>query len=140
MPLFFVVRRHFEKQLRQACDSAQQQSSRESGFLQEQLGAVIQIQLLHGERSQVQAFLERATARMKALNQRTLTEISFRTCYMAVIALGTIAILGYGGCGVFLGAFNVRGRVAFFRYLCPLFFPPKDSRDTHSPVYPLNPP
>ena len=59
MPLFFVFRRHFESRLRQASDSAQKQSSRESSFLQEHLASVIQIQLLHRERSQVHAFLER---------------------------------------------------------------------------------
>ncbi len=132
MPLFFVFRRHFEKQLRQASDSAQQQSSRESSFLQEHLGAVIQIQLLHRERSQVQAFLERATARMKALNQRTLTEILFRTCYMAVIALGTIAILGYGGYEVFVGALTVGGLVAFYSYLARLFDPLNAAVDIYS--------
>src|SRR5260370_9903169 len=97
MPLFFVFRRHFESRLRRTSDTAQQQSSRESSFLQEHLGSVTQIQLLHREQSQTQAFLERATARMKALNHRNLVEILFRTCYMTAIALGTMAILGYGG-------------------------------------------
>ncbi len=123
MPLFFVFRRHFESRLRQASDSAQQQSSRESSFLQEHLSSVIQIQLLHRERSQVQAFLERAAARMQALNQRTLTETLFRTCYMAVIAVGTIATLGYGGYEVFVGALTVGGLVAFYSYLARLFDP-----------------
>jgi ATP-binding cassette subfamily B protein len=118
--------------LRQASDSAQQQSSRESSFLQEHLASVIQIQLLHRERSQVQAFLERATARMKALNQRTLTETLFRTCYMAVIALGTIATLGYGGYDVFVGALTVGGLVAFYSYLARLFDPLNAAVDIYS--------
>src|SRR5712664_1370113 len=54
MPLFFVFRGHFEGRLRGASDSAQQQSSKESSFLQEHLASVIQIQLLHQERSQTQ--------------------------------------------------------------------------------------
>jgi len=132
MPLFLVFRRHFESRLRQASDSAQQQSSRESSFLQEHLGSVIQIQLLHRERSQVQAFLERAAARMKALNQRTLTETLFRTCYMAVIALGTIATLGYGGYEVFVGALTVGGLVAFYSYLARLFDPLNAAVDIYS--------
>ena len=132
MPLFFVFRRHFESRLRQASDSAQQQSSRESSFLQEHLASVIQIQLLHRERSQVQAFLERAAARMKALNQRTLTETLFRTCYMAVIALGTIATLGYGGYEVFVGALSVGGLVAFYSYLARLFDPLNAAVDIYS--------
>jgi len=132
MPLFFVFRRRFEGQLRQASDSAQQQSSRESSFLQEHLASVIQIQLLRRERSQVQAFLERASARMKALNHRTLTETLFRTCYMAVIALGTIATLGYGGYEVFVGALTVGGLVAFYSYLARLFDPLNAAVDIYS--------
>src|SRR6266404_5701387 len=96
VPLFFVFRRYFESRLREASDSAQQQSSKESSFLQEHLASVVQIQLLHQEKNQTQMFLERATARVKALNHRNLVEILFRTSYMAVITLGPIAILGYG--------------------------------------------
>src|SRR5207302_2685243 len=70
MPLFFVFRNYFENRLRRASDLAQQQSSRESSFLQEHLGSVVQVQLLHQEKSQMEAFLERATTRMKALTDR----------------------------------------------------------------------
>src|SRR5437660_3283320 len=132
MPLFFVFRRHFESRLRRASDTAQQQSSRESTFLQEHLGSVTQIQLLHREQSQTQAFLERATARVKALNHRNLVEILFRTCYMMVIALGTIAILGYGGYRVFVGALTVGGLVAFYSYLARLFDPLNAAVDIYS--------
>src|SRR5258707_5249048 len=95
MPLFFIFRRHFEHRLRRASELAQQQSSRESSFLQEHVASVIQIQLLHQERSQTQTFLERATERIKALNQRNLTKILFGTSYMAVSDLDTIGIVTY---------------------------------------------
>jgi len=132
MPLFFVFRRHFETRLRRASEAAQQRSSRESSFLQEHLGSVTQIQLLHREQSQTHAFLERATARIKALNHRNLVEILFRTCYMTVIALGTIAILGYGGYRVFAGALTVGGLVAFYSYLARLFDPLNAAVDIYS--------
>ena len=123
VPLFFVFRRYFDKRLRGASDSAQRQSSRESSFLQEHLASVVQIQLLHQEKSQTKAFLERATARVEALNHRNLIEILFRTSYMAVIALGTIAILGYGSYQVFVGALTVGGLVASYSYMARLFDP-----------------
>ncbi len=123
VPLFFVFRRYFERRLRGASDSAQRQSSRESSFLQEHLSSVVQVQLLHQERSQTQAFLERAAARVEALNHRNLIEILFRTSYMAVIALGTIAILGYGSYQVFVGALTVGGLVASYSYMARLFDP-----------------
>jgi ABC-type bacteriocin/lantibiotic exporter with double-glycine peptidase domain len=123
VPLFFVFRRYFESRLREASDSAQQRSSKETSFLQEHLASVIQIQLLHQEKNQTQMFLERATERMKALNHRNLVELLFRTSYMAVITLGTIAILGYGSYQVFAGALTVGGLVASYSYIARLFDP-----------------
>jgi len=123
VPLFFVFRRYFDKRLRGASDSAQRQSSRESSFLQEHLASVVQIQLLHQERSQTNAVLELAAARVEALNHQNLIEILFRTSYMAVIALGTIAILGYGSYQVFVGALTVGGLVASYSYMARLFDP-----------------
>jgi len=132
MPVFFVFRRYFENRLRRTSDLAQQQSSKESSFLQEHLGSVVQVQLLHQERSQIAVFLERAATRVKALTDRNLVESLFRTCYMAVISLGTIAILGYGGYRVFMGALTVGGLVAFYSYLGRLFDPLNAAVDIYS--------
>jgi ABC-type bacteriocin/lantibiotic exporter with double-glycine peptidase domain len=123
VPLFFFFRKYFDGRLKEATDSAQQQSSREGSFLQEHLGSVIQIQLLHQEEKQTEIFVERATARAKALNHRNLVEILFRTSYMAVITLGTIAVLGYGSYQVFLGVLTVGGLVASYSYMARLFDP-----------------
>jgi ABC-type bacteriocin/lantibiotic exporter with double-glycine peptidase domain len=123
VPLFFVFRRYFDSRLREASDTTQQQSSKESSFLQEHLSSVTQIQLLHQERNQTQIFLERARARVKALNHRNLVEILFRTSYMAIITLGTIAILGYGSYQVFVGALTIGGLVASYSYIARLFDP-----------------
>lgn len=132
MPLFFAFRRRFDSRLRSASDLAQQQSSRESSFLQEHLASVIQIQLLHQEKSQTQAYLKRACARVKALNDRNLVELLFRIYYMAVVALGTIAILSYGGYEVFVGTLSVGGLVAFYSYLGRLFDPLNAAVDIYS--------
>jgi ABC-type bacteriocin/lantibiotic exporter with double-glycine peptidase domain len=123
VPLFFFSRRYFASRLREASDSAQRQSSKESSFLQEHLACVVQIQLLHQEKNQTRIFLDWATARVKALNHRNLVEILFRTTYMAVITLGTVAILGYGSYQVFVGALTVGGLVASYSYIARLFDP-----------------
>lgn len=123
VPLFFVFRRYFDIKLQEAADSAQRKSSKESSFLQEHLASVTQIQLLRLEKSQTQVFFEYGGARVKALNQRTLTEILFRTSYMAVITLGTITILGYGSYQVFVGALTIGGLVASYSYIARLFDP-----------------
>lgn len=123
VPLFFVFRKYFDARLREASDSAQRQSSKESSFLQEHLASVVQVQLLHQEENQKRIFLERAGTRVKALNHRNLVEILFRTSYMAIITLGTIAILGYGSYQVFVGALTVGGLVASYSYIARLFDP-----------------
>lgn len=123
MPLFFVFRKKFERPLRRASESVQEKASRENSFLQEHLSAVVQVQLLHQQARQTKAFLECAVARMKALNHRELVEVMFSTCYMGIIALGTIAILGYGGYQVFAGALTIGGVVAFYSYVGALFDP-----------------
>jgi ABC-type multidrug transport system fused ATPase/permease subunit len=123
LPMFFIFRKYFQGQLRESSDLAQQQSSRESSFLQEHLTSIIQIQLLHQERSQTKAFLDRSKGRIDAVNRRTLVEIWFSTCYMVIIALGTITILGYGGYQVFIGSLTIGGLVAFYSYLARLFDP-----------------
>src|SRR5438045_7091829 len=69
MPLFFVFRRKFERPLRRASDSVQEKAAKENSFLQEHLSSVVQVQLLHQEKSQTEGFLQRANERMKALNQ-----------------------------------------------------------------------
>lgn len=123
MPLFFVFRKKFEKPLRRASDAVQEKAANENTFLQEHLASILQVQLLHQENSQKQAFEERAVERMKALNHREWVEVMFSTCYMAIIALGTIAILGYGGYQVFVGALTIGGVVAFYSYVGALFDP-----------------
>jgi len=123
MPLFFVFRKKFERPLRQASDAVQERAAKENSFLQEHLSSVIQVQLLHQERNQTEAFMERASERMKALNHRELVEVLFSACYMGIIALGTIAILGYGGYQVFIGALTIGGVVAFYSYVGALFDP-----------------
>lgn len=123
LPMFFVFRNYFQGRLRQSSDHAQQESSKESTFLQEHLSSLIQIQLLHQERNQTEVFVRRAMARVDAANRRTLVEIWFSTCYMVIIALGTITILGYGGYQVLIGALTIGGLVAFYSYLARLFDP-----------------
>jgi ABC-type bacteriocin/lantibiotic exporter with double-glycine peptidase domain len=132
VPLFFVFRRSFEKRLRGASESVQRESSKESSFLQEHLASIIQIQLLHQEKRQTQTFLERSTARIKSLNHRNLVEILFRTSYMAIIALGTTAILAYGSYQVFIGVLTVGGLVASYSYMGRLFDPLSAAVDIYS--------
>jgi len=132
MPLFFVFRKKFEKPLRRASDSAQEKAAKGTTFLQEHLASVIQVQLLHQENSETQAFQNCATERMKALNHRELVEVLFSSCFLAIVSLGMIAVLGYGGYQVFTGVLTIGGMVAFYSYMGRLFDPLRAAVDIYS--------
>ncbi len=132
MPVFLVFRKNFEGRLRQASDVAQEKASKESSFLQEHLTSIVQVQLLHREGSQTDAFVDYAKARVKALNRREWVQVLFSSSFMAVVALGTIAILGYGSYQVFVGALTVGGMVAFYSYMGRLFDPLRAAVDIYS--------
>jgi ABC-type bacteriocin/lantibiotic exporter with double-glycine peptidase domain len=123
MPLFFVLKKRYRQRLRQASDFAQQQSARESSFLQEHLASLVQVILLHRERSQTRIFVDFSSERVRALKGRKLTEIYFGLSCMMIIVLGTITILSYGGYQVLTGALTIGGFVAFYSYLGRLFDP-----------------
>ncbi len=132
MPLFFIFRKRFERPLRYASDLVQEKASRETSFLQEHLASVVQVQLLHQEKTQTEAFARCAEQRKKALNHREFVEVMFASCYMALIALGTIGILGYGGYQVFTGALTIGAMVAFYSYMGRLFDPLRAAVDIYS--------
>jgi ABC-type bacteriocin/lantibiotic exporter with double-glycine peptidase domain len=132
LPLFFLFRTHFASRLRLASDSTQQAASNESDFLQEHLSSIVQIQLLRQERAQTESFMRRATAKREAGNYRASTEVLFATCYMGLIALGTVAVLSYGGYQVIIGTLTVGGLVAFYSYLGRLFDPLNVAVDIYS--------
>lgn len=121
LAVYIAVR--YQNRLRMSSEIAQERGGLESSFLQEHLGSVVQIQLLNRERGQTDSFRELASARMNALNERNRVEVSFGAWYMAAIAVGTLAVLGYGGHQVFAGALSIGGLVAFYTYLARLFDP-----------------
>ncbi len=123
LPIFLIVRRYFDGALHRASEGAQLQSGKESSFLLEHLTSIIQVQLLCQEGSQMQIFLLRATTKLNAVNRRNLTEILFRTCYLAVIGLSTLAVLAYGSYRVLIGALTLGGLVATYGYILMLFEP-----------------
>ncbi|MCI0724141.1 MAG: ABC transporter ATP-binding protein/permease [Acidobacteria bacterium] len=119
--IYIAVR--YQNRLRSSAEVAQERGGLESSFLQEHLASVVQVQLLNGEHGQTESFRELASARMNALDRRNRVEVFFGAWYMAAIAAGTLAVLGYGGHQVFAGALSIGGLVAFYTYLARVFDP-----------------
>lgn len=126
VPLLLVgvcIAARYQRRLRMSSEAAQERGGLQSSFLQDHLASVIQVQLLNRESGQTDTFRELAVARMDAVNQRNRVEVFFGTWYMAAIAVGTLAVLGYGGQQVFAGALSIGGLIAFYTYLARLFDP-----------------
>jgi len=79
-------------------------------------------------KDQTQCFWERAAARENALNHRNWVDILFELRYMAIITLGTIAIIEYGSYQVFCGALTVGGLVASYSYIAEIIWIPSTPR------------
>jgi ABC-type bacteriocin/lantibiotic exporter with double-glycine peptidase domain len=114
VPIFILLRRHYGRRLKDSADSAQQQSSRVTSFLQEYLSAVSQIQLLCREREEAARFAGRAADAIRAQVERRRNEIRFGLWTLLVIYGGICLVLGYGGYEVMRGALTVGGLVAFY--------------------------
>jgi ABC-type multidrug transport system fused ATPase/permease subunit len=130
LAVYIAVR--YQSRLRLSSEVAQERGGLESSFLQDHLASVVQVQLLNRERGQTESFRELASARMNALNERNRVEVSFGAWYMAAIAVGTLAVLGYGGHQVSAGALSIGGLVAFYTYLARLFDPLYSTVDIHA--------
>lgn len=127
----FIAASH-HRRLRKFSQIAQEQGGAQTGFLQDHLASIVQVQLLNREDKQTETFRELAGAKLKAVNARNQVEVYFGTWYMAAISVGTLAVLGYGGHQVSAGALSIGGLVAFYAYLARLFDPLYSSLDIYA--------
>ena len=123
IPVFILLRRSFHKRLREASDSAQEQSGRMFEFLEEHLSAIVQVQLLSCERREARRFAHLSSNAVRAQMKRRITELFFGSILYLIIILGMAAVLCYGGYEVMTGALTAGGLVAFYGYTLQLFIP-----------------
>ena len=108
IPVFILLRRSFHKRLREASDSAQEQSGRMIEFLEEHLSAIVQVQLLSCEQREARRFAHLSSNAVRAQMKRRITELLFGSILYLIIVLGMAAVLCYGGYEVMTGARNCR--------------------------------
>ena len=123
IPVFILLRRSFHKRLREASDSAQEQSGRMIEFLEEHLSAIVQVQLLSCEQREARRFAHLSSNAVRAQMKRRITELFFGSILYMIIVLGMAAVLCYGGYEVMTGALTAGGLVAFYGYTLQLFIP-----------------
>jgi ABC-type multidrug transport system fused ATPase/permease subunit len=123
IPLFILVRRRFQNRLRDASDSVQQQSGKLIEFLEEHLGAIVQVQLLSCEQREARRFARISSCVVRAQMQRRGTELFFSSVLYLIIIAGMAGVLSYGGYQVMSGTLTAGGLVAFYGYTLQLFIP-----------------
>jgi ABC-type multidrug transport system fused ATPase/permease subunit len=122
-PIFLLVQHRYRDHLRVHSDMVQTRLGQVSGFLHEHLSAISQVQLLARETTEARRFAFLTRDAMGAQRKRREAEAKFSLLSLSIAAVGTTAILGYGGYQVMVGALTVGGLVAFYSYLTRLFEP-----------------
>jgi ABC-type multidrug transport system fused ATPase/permease subunit len=132
LPVFYLLQRKYSARLKKAADKVQNQSGKLSGFLQEHLVGMLQLQLLNRTRTQTRKFARIAADAGRYQVHQRMTEMSFGIASVSVIVLGMGVILGYGGFEVTRNALTVGGLVAFYGYIFRLFAPVSIAIDLQS--------
>lgn len=121
IPLLLILKKRFRDTIRELSEVAHQKSNLAYIFLQEHLGAILQVQLLRRERTQTKLFAHFSADATRALKARRSAEIAFSYSCLLVVVFGTVAVLAYGGHQVLIGSLTIGGFVAFYSYLGRLF-------------------
>jgi len=123
IPVFLILVKCYRARLRSASDRVQGQQGLVSGFLQEHLSALVQVQLLSGELREACRFARLANEAERLQVERKITELSFALLMSFVVVFGMVAVLAFGGYQVMSGRLTTGGLVAFYSYTLQLFGP-----------------
>jgi len=132
IPVFILIRRRFQRRLRQASDLVQQQSGMMINFLEEHLSAIVQVQLLSCESREARRFARISGNAMRLQVKRRVTELFFSSLLYLIIVFGMAAVLFYGGYQVMSGTLTAGGLVAFYGYTLQLFLPLYGAMDIYA--------
>ena len=132
IPVFLLLRRSFQKRLRDASDSVQQQAGKVTGFLQDHLAAISQVQLLCRELMQARMFAGLSGGLTRTQVNRYRIELLFASASSSVIVIAILSVLSFGSYQVLYGSLTVGGLVAFYSYSVQLFGPLYGVMDIYS--------
>src|SRR5438270_8909284 len=123
VPAYLIFRRLYESRLKQATSQVQQESSTAGSFLQRMISAVLQLQMLRHEKSQIRRFFGIQRVLLRAEVGRKRAEYTMISVSFVLISLGIAVALGSGGYFVIRGVMSIGSLVAFYTYLVRLFDP-----------------
>jgi ABC-type multidrug transport system fused ATPase/permease subunit len=138
VPCLVMIRRYSYPRLRKSADRVQQEGARVTGFLQDHLAAITQVQLLGRERREARRFVRLSRSSLAIQVHRRIEELGYGVLSISLI-VGVMAFtLGYGGQQVMAGAMTIGGLVAFYTYLGRFFEPLRGVVDLFAQVQRAN--
>jgi len=131
-PVFEWNRLRFKKLLRQNSKAVRDAYGVQSNLLNEFLTGVTQIQLLGAEHRVLRNYSRLNLRSQRARWLQRKNELMFSLTTVTIIALGSAAILGYGGARVMSGQLTAGSLVAFYSYLTSIFAPLSIATDLYA--------
>lgn len=132
VPVFLMLRRWFQRPLRNCSDTVQYQRGRTTAFLQDQISCMAQVQLVCRELTEACKFIKLSARATRSEIKRQRTELIFASLSALVIMISVIAILGIGSYEVLQGTLTVGSMVAFYSYALQLFGPLYGAMDIYA--------
>lgn len=131
-PAFLVLRRYGVPRLRAAAEEAQRRSGARSGFLQDHLTGIVQVQLLNAQARERRRYFSHAKGVLAARLRLQMIDLLLRFASSLVTVGAITLVLGLGGQQVLAGALTIGGLVAYFTYLDRLFDPVQSLVDVYT--------
>jgi ABC-type bacteriocin/lantibiotic exporter with double-glycine peptidase domain len=132
LPLFFWIRRQFRASIRRHADSSQTESGKALATLTEQLGAILQLELLGAGGRRVTRTVGAWLTAIAAQWRLRVTEVMFGVTVTSIFALAILLVLWLGIHEFLIGALSIGSLVAFYSYVGRIFDPISTVMDLYS--------
>lgn len=123
VPPMLWIRHYGAARLREVFDEILAASGQRTSLLQQQIGAVTQIQLLGRRAHEARRLFQASRKVLESRMRRSWIDCRLRLSTDLLTLLASAAVLGFGGWQVLAGALTIGGLVAFMSYLHRLFNP-----------------
>jgi len=123
VPVFLIIRHHYRRRITREADVVQSDQAKFSGFLQEHLSALTQLQLLLEIDAQEETAHRLLIKSLHSQSRLCRTGVSFSALSNFVIVAGIVVILTCGSVMVFKDKLTIGTLVAFYSLLVQLFDP-----------------
>ena len=134
VPLLFWNLRFFQPRIRRVAELLQKKRADLLGFFQERFGNVVLVQAYDGYRYEDRKHVGKLKGIFSGEMQSTLYSSSMGAAAMFLMGSVPVAVLGWGGAQVMVGAMTLGSVVAYLQYLNRFFGPFYDLNDLYATI------